>query len=77
MGVGAIYDTEVETIRYDSNYGYVLLGNGKGGFNYSKEYDPFIDSNSKDLKQIIINGKEHFTVVSNNAPLQVFTFTTL
>ena len=76
MGVGAIYDTEVETIRYDSNYGYVLLGNGKGGFSYAKAYDPFIDSDSKDLKQIIINRKEHFMVVSNNAPLQVFTFTT-
>jgi len=75
MGVGAIYDAEVETIRYDSNYGYVLLGDGKGGFTYSKEYDPFIDSDSKDLAQITINGKEHYMVVSNNAPLQIFTFT--
>lgn len=74
MGVGAIYDAEVETIRYDSNYGYVLLGNGKGDFKYAKEYDPFITSDSKDLKQIIINGKEHYMVVSNNAPLEIFTF---
>ena len=27
MGIGNIYDAEVETIRYDSNFGYVLLGN--------------------------------------------------
>ena len=74
MGVGAIYDAEVETIRYDSNYGYVLLGDGKGDFSYAKIYDPFIDSDSKDLRQIVINGKVHFLVVSNNATLQIFTF---
>ena len=73
LGIGAIYDAEVETIRYDSNYGYVLLGDGRGSFNYSKIHDPFIDSDSKDIKQININGKEHFVLVSNNAPLQFFT----
>ncbi len=74
MGIGAIYDAEVETIRYDSNYGYVLLGDGKGGFAISKEYDPFIDSDSKDIIDLTVNGKEHFVVVSNNAPLEIFTF---
>ncbi len=74
MGIGAIYDAEVETIRYDSNYGYVLLGNGKGSFIYAKEYDPFIDSDSKDLKKITINGKEHYMVVSNNEPMHLFTY---
>ncbi|MGK0174160.1 MAG: hypothetical protein ACI9AT_000540 [Ulvibacter sp.] len=74
LGVGAIYDAEVETIRYDSNYGYVLLGDGKGDFVYSKEYDPFIDSDSKDIIEISVNGKAHYMVVSNNAPLEIFTF---
>jgi hypothetical protein len=74
MGVGAIYDAEVETIRYDSNYGYVLLGDGKGNFVYSKKYDPFIDSDSKDIAEINIKGKAHYIVVSNNAPLEIFTF---
>ncbi len=74
MGVGAIYDAEVETIRYDSNYGYVLLGDGKGNFKYSREYVPFIDSDSKNMKAIKINGKEMYMVVSNNAPLQIFNF---
>ncbi len=74
MGVGGIYDAEVETIRYDSNYGYVLLGDGKGDFVYSKEYDPFIDSDSKDMTEININGKAHYMVVSNNAPLEIFSF---
>ena len=74
LGVGAIYDAEVETIRYDSNYGYVLLGDGKGGFSYSSEHDPFIDSDSKDIAQLTIGEKQHFVVVSNNAPLEVFSF---
>jgi len=74
IGVGAIYDAEVETIRYDSNYGYVLLGDGKGNFTYSNEYRPFIDKDTKDIEQIKINNKQHFMVVSNNAPLDVFTF---
>ena len=74
LGVGAIYDAEVETIRYDSNYGYVLLGDGKGNFEYSSKHDPFIDSDAKDIQKITINGKIHFAVVSNNAPLEIFTF---
>ncbi|MCF6308761.1 MAG: VCBS repeat-containing protein [Flavobacteriaceae bacterium] len=74
MGVGNMYDAEVETIRYDSNYGYVLLGNGKGDFTNSNKYMPFIDSDSKSLKQIVIKGKTHYLVVSNNAPLEVFTY---
>jgi len=74
LGMGAIYDAEVETIRYDSNYGYVLLGNGQGDFTYSSEYKPFIDKDTKDVKQIAIDGKDHFIVLSNNASLDVFTF---
>lgn len=75
MGIGAIYDAEVETIRYDSNYGYVLLGDGKGHFEYTKEFDPFVDKDAKDLTEITIGGKSFFMVVSNNAPLDLFTFT--
>jgi len=74
IGVGAIYDAEVETIRYDSNYGYVLLGDGSGNFSVSHDHDPFIDSDSKDIETITINGVDCFVVVSNNAPLEVFTF---
>jgi hypothetical protein len=74
MGMGAIYDAEVETIRYDSNFGYVLLGDGTGAFSYAKEYDPFIISDAKDMTQLSIQGKPYYLVVSNNAPLEIFTF---
>lgn len=74
MGVGGIYDAEVETIRYDSNYGYVLLGDGKGNFEYSKKYDPYLTTDAKDITEINIKGNPYFVVVSNNAPLEIFEF---
>jgi hypothetical protein len=74
LGVGAIYDAEVETIRYDANFGYVLLGNGKGTFQHATAYDPFIDSDAKDVVQLKVNDKRYFVVASNNAPLELFTF---
>ena len=74
MGIGAIYDAEVETIRYDSNYGYVLLGTKEGDFTYSKLYDPYLVKDTKDIKQLTIKGQPHYVVVSNNAPLEIFTF---
>jgi len=74
IGVGAIYDAEVETIRYDSNYGYVLLGDGQGNFTYTKSYDPFIDKDAKDLAQLMIGNTPYYVAVSNNAPLEVFTY---
>lgn len=36
--------------------------------------DPFIDSDTKDIEQIIVNGEKQFIVVSNNAPLQIFSY---
>ena len=74
LGIGAIYDAEVETIRYDGNFGYVLLGDGKNGFTYSNQYDPFIDSDAKDMVSITLNGTPCYIVVSNNAPLEIFSY---
>lgn len=74
VGAGAIYDAEVETIRYDSNYGYTLLGNGSGKFNYSEHHRPMLDSDVKDLETLTINNRSFFIAVSNNAPLVVFHF---
>ncbi|MFT4568696.1 MAG: hypothetical protein ACI9FN_003665, partial [Saprospiraceae bacterium] len=73
LGIGSIYDAEVETIRYDSNFGYVLLGDGKGNFEYNRSYDPFVVKDAKDVAQISINGTPYYLVVSNNAPLEIFS----
>ncbi len=74
LAVGAIYDAEVETIRYDSNMGYVLLGDGKGNFSFSEEYFPFVKMDAKDVEPITIRGKTYYIAVGNNAPLEVFSF---
>ncbi|MEZ4858894.1 MAG: VCBS repeat-containing protein [Flavobacteriaceae bacterium] len=74
LGVGGLYDAEVETVRYDGNFGYLLLGNGKGSFVSEKSYEPYIPKDAKDLKQVTIKGVVYYFVVSNNAPLEVFTY---
>jgi hypothetical protein len=74
MGMGAIYDAEVETIRYDANHGNGLLGDGSGAFTYSRAHDPRVISDSKDLSVVNLNGTANYIVVSNNGPLQVFSF---
>jgi enediyne biosynthesis protein E4 len=74
MGVGGLYDAEVETIRYDGNFGYVLLGDGKGKFTFNKSYEPYIPLDAKDIKTINIGNKPCLIVASNNAPLEIFTF---
>lgn len=73
LGIGAIYDAEVETIRYDSNFGYVLLGDDKGGFSYSTKYSPRIDSDARDLISLDIKGEPHFLMANNNGTLKLFT----
>lgn len=73
MGIGSMYDAEVETIRYDSNFGYVLLGDGKGDFEYNSSYDPFVIKDSKDVTELSINGISYYAVVSNNAELELFS----
>ncbi|MEZ4874420.1 MAG: VCBS repeat-containing protein [Flavobacteriaceae bacterium] len=74
LGIGGLYDAEVETIRYDGNFGYVLLGDGKGNFRYDKTYEPYIPKDAKDVKAITIGNKPYFMVASNNAVLDVFTY---
>lgn len=72
IGVGNLYDAEVETVRYDASQGYVLLGNG------NHEFEPLIGSGficNKDMRSInILNigGKDHFFITSNNNTLSVF-----
>jgi len=74
MGIGGMYDAEVETIRYDSNHGYVLLGDGHGNFVYDRDFDLNLVSDAKDMTAINLNGNTNFIVVSNNSPLQIFSF---
>ncbi|MEZ4777773.1 MAG: VCBS repeat-containing protein [Flavobacteriaceae bacterium] len=74
LGVGGLYDAEVETVRYDGNFGYVLLGDGKGSFAYEKSFEPYIPTDAKDIKPLAIANNSCYVVVSNNTPLELFKY---
>ena len=73
IGVGGIYESEVETIRYDSNIGYILLGDSKGNLKPYKDINFYNGENAKQMKKIQIKGKQHLLIANNNAPLSLFS----
>ena len=72
IGAGAIHESEVETVRYDSNVGYVLLGDSKGGLKPYKDINFYNDLNGKKMKLAQINGQTHLIIANNNRPLTIF-----
>lgn len=66
-----MYDTEVETIRYDASKGYILLGNNKGNYNFKADRSYYNDAEAKELKKIIINNKAHFIILNKNSNLKI------
>jgi len=68
LGVGNIYDAEVETIRYDASRGFIL----------TKDLNPIhddtfiLDAEAKAIKKIKINGVWHVLVLQANEELAVF-----
>ncbi len=76
--LGNIYETEVETPRYDAGNGMVLISNQKDGYNalpFSKS-GLFIDGNAKSLLHLIHKGlgKELLIAGVNGSDIQVVTF---
>ncbi|MBO0320705.1 VCBS repeat-containing protein [Muricauda sp. CAU 1633] len=72
IGAGAIHETEVETVRYDANVGYVLLGDSKGGFKPYKDVNFYNDLNAKSMKLVNIKNEPYIIITNNNRPLTVF-----
>ena len=72
IGVGNLYDAEVETIRYDASKGYVLLNNGKGEFVDSEVLSLYCDKDMRAISRITINGIAHYMVASNNDELTIY-----
>ena len=72
IGAGNNYGAEVETIRYDGGVGFVLLNNGKGGF----DDVPFNESGllfNTDVKDLIIIENKIISF-SNNSNVLGFQF---
>lgn len=72
VGAGAIHAAEVETVRYDSNIGYVLLGDSKGGLKPYKDVNFYNDLNAKKMELARINNQTHIIIANNNRPLTIF-----
>ncbi|WP_298790125.1 VCBS repeat-containing protein [uncultured Allomuricauda sp.] len=70
VGIGALHETEVETIRYDGNPGYLLLNKG-GTLKPSPNQGFHLDTNTKVLKKIMIKDESYLLVGNNNGILQV------
>ena len=75
---GNMFETEVETPRYDAGNGLLLIGDGKGrfeGLNVSKS-GFFAPHNVKDLAYLrnTASGKPLIIVGNNNDEIQVFEF---
>ena len=72
VGVGNLYDAEVETIRYDASRGYILLGNGSGGFDVPDQSGLNCDKDMRAITSISIAGTDHFVIASNNDVLSIY-----
>ncbi len=72
VGVGAIYEAEVETIRYDANNGYILLGNPTGELQPFKDVNFYVGKNSKAINKIKIGDDTCFLIGNNNDMLSIF-----
>ena len=69
---GTIYNTEVETPRWDGGSGMVLLSNQKDGYTVADDSGLFISDNVKDLELITINGQDYLVAGRNNELLMVY-----
>lgn len=75
FGFGNVYDSEVETIRYDASKGYLLLGSKKGEFKHTKDTTYFSNKEAKAIKKIVINGVLHFIILNKNNKIGVLKAT--
>lgn len=69
IGIGNVYDAEVETIRYDASQGFVL---NLENFNVKTNSGFTVNKDSKAIKKIMIDGKLHLIVLNKNDSLSLF-----
>ncbi len=77
VGAGNLWDAEAETISYDANRGYILLGDGKLGFSKSSNSVSngfYYNSNARDLDRINISGQKYILLTSNDDQLRLFKY---
>lgn len=72
--VGNMYDTEVETVRYDAGRGLVLLGEGQGKFKPLSPLESgfFAWENVKQIRKIKVGERELYVLAVNQGKLMTF-----
>jgi hypothetical protein len=68
IGVGTMYDAEVETVRYDASLGYILKSDSNSEFKSLKH--TISNTETKAIEQILINGKLHLVLFNADSQLQ-------
>ncbi len=65
--------TRIKFGRYSANHGVVLLGNGKGEFRYTSQYESglHLRGDVRSLKEIVVRGKSNIIVGKNDAPAEI------
>ncbi|MGK0254980.1 MAG: hypothetical protein ACI9OE_002496 [Mariniflexile sp.] len=71
LGVGGMYDSEVETIRYDASQGYVLTHNSDNNIFMYKDLISLTNKEVKAIERIVINGKLHLVLMNSNKELSI------
>ena len=68
IAAGNMYNTEVETPRYDAGNGVVLLGDGKGQFRALPPHESglYATKNVKDIALVKSKGNRKYLIVANN-----------
>ncbi|NBC24897.1 MAG: hypothetical protein GVX78_04700 [Bacteroidetes bacterium] len=68
IAAGNMYNTEVETPRYDAGNGVVLLGDGNGSFRALDVHESglYAPKNVKDIAVLKAKGKAKYLLVANN-----------
>ncbi|MFT7452481.1 MAG: hypothetical protein ACI9VN_003215 [Patescibacteria group bacterium] len=76
ISAGNMYNTEVETPRYDAGTGLIMMGDGKGNFEAipSGTSGFFADKDVKDIALLRTKGKDLVLVANNGEALEVFQF---
>ncbi len=71
IGVGAIHESEVETIRYDGNIGYLLTGGAQGALTPYRDVNFYLGQNARVIRKIHIGNQAHFLVGNNDSGLNL------
>jgi len=71
VGIGNVYDAEIETVRYDASQG-LILQHRDDVFTAELQTGFAINKESKAIKKIKINGKTHLIILNKNEGLSIF-----